>query len=72
MSMVAMARPGAVDHAADAAVELDVVEAVLRGLDVERRLLVDVAQRHDLRVAEEGVVVEVELGVEGQHAPVRA
>ena len=60
----------AVDHAADAAVELDVVEAVLRGLDVERRLLVDVAQGHDLGVAEERVVVEVELGVERHHAPV--
>ena len=60
----------AVDHAADAAVELDVVEAVLRGLDVERRLLVDVAERHDVLVAIERVVVEVELGVE-RHAPGR-
>ena len=32
-------QPRAVDHAADLAVELDVVEAVLRGLDVERILL---------------------------------
>ena len=37
----------AVHHASDTAVELDVVEPVLRGLDVERRLLVDVAQGQD-------------------------
>ena len=56
---------GAVHHAADAAaLELDVVEAVLRGLDLERLLLVEVAQLDQLRVAEQRVVVEVDLGVE--------
>ena len=65
MSIVAIARPGAVHHAADvAALELDVVEAVLRGLDLERLLLVEVAQLDELGVAEERVVVEVDLGVE--------
>ena len=58
---------GPVHHAADvAALELDVVQAVLRGLDLERLLLVEVAQLHELGVAEEGVVVEVDLGVEGE------
>ena len=61
---------GAVDHAADVAVELDVVEVELRGLDLERVLLVEVAQRGEVRVAEEGVVVEVHLGVERQDAAV--
>ena len=57
---------GPVHHAADvAALELDVVEVVLRGLDLERLLLVEVAQLHELGVAEERVVVEVDLGVEG-------
>ena len=61
---------GAVDHAADVAVELDVVEAVLGGLELGRVFLVRVAQRLDLLVAEERVVVEVHLGVERQHLAV--
>ena len=60
---------GAVDHAADLAVELDVVEVELRGLDLERVLLVEVAHLDDVLVAEEGVVVEVHLGVERQTSP---
>ena len=40
---------------------------MLRGLDLLRVLLVQVAQRDDLRVAEEGVVVEGDLGIEGLH-----
>src|SRR6266404_3097225 len=63
-------QPGPVHHAADVAVELDVVEAVLRGLHVERGLLVHVAQGHDVLVAVERVVVEVELGIERDHPPV--
>ena len=55
---------GAVDHAADLAVELDVVEVVLGGLDLGGVLLLDVAQLLHVLVAEEGVVVEVDLGVE--------
>ncbi len=40
------------------------------GLHLRRVLLVEVAQRDDVLVAEERVVVEVDLGVEGQHAAV--
>ena len=66
MSIVAIARPGAVDHAADIAVELDVVELVLAGFELDRVLLVLVAQRLDFGVAEQRVVVERHLGVERQ------
>ena len=70
MSIVAMARPAPLTMQRDVAVELDVVQAVLRRLDVERILLVDVPQGDDLRMAEERVVVEVELGVQREHAAV--
>ena len=70
MSIVAIARPGAVDHAADRAIELDVVQRELRRLDLERLLLADVAQLLDVRMAVERVVVEVHLRVERQQAPV--
>ena len=56
--------PGAVDHAADVAVELDVVEVVPAGLDLLRVLLVEVAQLDHLGLAVERVAVEVHLGVE--------
>ena len=59
---------GAVDHAADVAVELDVVQVVLGGLDFGRVFLVEVAQRQDVLVAEQRVVVEVHLGVEARRA----
>ena len=49
---------GAVDHAADVAVELDVVQAVLRSLDFERIFFGDVAQFAQIGMAEERVVVE--------------
>ena len=55
---------GAVHHAADVAVERDVAEVVLRRLDLARVLLVRVAQLAQVRVAEERVVVEADLGVE--------
>ena len=55
---------GAVHHAADLAVELDVVEVVLGGLELGRILLVLVAQLLDVLVAEQRVVVEVHLGIE--------
>ena len=63
-------KPGAVDHAADVAVELDVVEVELRGLDLEWLFLVDVAHLGDVLVAVERVVVEVHLGVESDHPAV--
>ena len=60
----------AVHEAADVAVELDVVQVELRGLDLRGILLVEVAQRDDLGMAEERVVVEVELRVERHDAAV--
>ena len=62
--------PGAVHQAADVAVELDVVQVELRRLDLRRVLLVQVAHRDDLGMAEERVVVEVQLRVERDHAAV--
>ena len=59
-------QPGAVDHAADVAVELDVVEVRLRRLDLEGRFFAQVPHGVDIGVAGEGVVVEVHLGVQGQ------
>ena len=55
---------GAVDHAADRAVERDVVEVVLGRLDLLGVLLGLVAQRENVGVAIERVVVEGDLGVE--------
>ena len=55
---------GAVDHAADGAVERDVVEIVARRLDLLRVFLGRVAQRHDVGMAIKRVVVEADLGVE--------
>ena len=56
--------PGAVDHAADGAVERHVVEVVFRRLDLLVVLFGEVAQRHDVGMAEQRVVVEADLGVE--------
>lgn len=58
--------PGAVDHAADAAIEGDVAELVLRRLHLARIFLLRVAQRGDVFVAEEGVVVKIHFDVERQ------
>ena len=55
---------GAVDHAADRAVEADVVQRELRRLDLERILFVGVAQRREVLVPEHRVVVEGHLRVE--------
>ena len=56
----------AVDHAGDGAIELDVVERVFAGFNFERVFFGDVAQGLDVGVAEEGVVVEGDFGVEGE------
>jgi len=45
-------------------VELDVVERVFAGFHLKRILFGSVAQRLDLRMAEERVVVEGDLGVQ--------
>ena len=55
---------GAVDHAADVAVERDIGEVVFRRLDLLLVLLGLVAQRDDVGMAVERVVVEADLGVE--------
>src|SRR5215475_4562742 len=57
-------QPGAVDHAGDVAVELDVVEVVFGGFDLERRFFVEVAQFGVFFVAVERVVVEIDLRVQ--------
>ena len=61
---------GAVDQAADVAVERDIGQVELRRLDLGRIFLVQVAHRDDVRVAEQGVGVEIELGVERDDAAV--
>ena len=55
---------GAIDHAADVAIEADVVERVLRRLDFERILFGKIAKIAHLGVAEQRVVVEIHLRVE--------
>ena len=62
---------GAVDHAADVAVQLDVVQLVAAGLDLVRVLLVEVAQLDHLGLAVERVGVEVHLGVERDQVAAR-
>ena len=62
--------PGAIDHAADIAVESDVVELGALGLDLDRILLGFVAQPGDVGVPEQRVVVEAHLGVEGDQLSV--
>src|SRR5262245_14537311 len=57
-------QPGAVDHAGDVAVELDVVEVVFGGFDLERRFFVEVAQLGVFFVAVERVVVKIDLCVQ--------
>ena len=52
------------------AVELDVAQIVLGRLDLGRVLLGDVAQRQDVLVAEQRVVVEVHLAVEADELAV--
>jgi len=67
MSMVAMARPAPLTMQPTVSpLELDVVQAVLGGLDLEGLLLVEVAQLDELGMAKERVVVEVDLRVEGE------
>ena len=61
---------GAVDHAADRAVEADVVQRELRRLDLERILFGGVAQRLEVLVPEQRVVVEGDLRVEREQVAV--
>ncbi len=57
---------GAVDHAADISVELDVGEVVFRRLDLGGDFLGEVAKLLDVRMAEFGIVVEADLGIQDQ------
>src|SRR6202007_412580 len=66
---------GAVHHASHAAVELDVIQSILRGFHLERIFLIDVAQFAQVGMAKQGVIVERHLRVErpqfavaGEHA----
>ena len=61
---------GAVDDAADLAVEPDIVEIVLGGLRLARILLRGIVHVGDVVAAEQRVVVERHLGVEREHAVV--
>ena len=61
---------GAVDDAADIAVETDIVEIVLGGLRLARILLRGIMHVGDAVPAEQRVVVERHLGVERKHAVV--
>src|SRR5260370_8837201 len=63
-------QPGAVHQAGDVPVQLDVVQAVLGGLDFQRVFFVDVAQLFQVFVAEERVIFEVVLGVGRKKAAV--
>jgi hypothetical protein len=61
---------GAIHHAADIAIKLDVVERVLRGLDFQRIFFRNVPQLPQIRMPEEGVVIEVDLCVQRKQPPV--
>jgi hypothetical protein len=63
-------KAGAVDHAADVAVERDIGEVVLGGLDFLLVLFGFVAQFNDVRMAEQRVAVEGHLGVENAQVTV--
>ena len=64
-------KPGAIDHAADRALERDIVKIVLGGLDLLGVLLALVAQRGDVGVAVKRIVVERHFGVEDAQLAVR-
>ena len=64
-------QPRAVDQAGDIAIKSDIVEAVLGSRHFAGILLRHVAHRDDLGLPVKGVVVEVELGVEGEQLAFR-
>src|SRR5690606_9035884 len=61
---------GAIHHATDGPVELDVGEVVLGRLDFHRILFVEITQLHDLLVPVERVGIEIHLGVEAEELAV--
>src|SRR5690606_5342831 len=58
----------AVDHTADVAVELDVVEIEVRSFDLELLLCVHVAKLSEILVPEHHVVVEIQLSVQSDQS----
>ena len=52
ISIVAHRETSAVDHAADRAIQLDIIEVVLRRLQLRRILFILVPQRLDILVAD--------------------
>ena len=70
MSMVRHGEAGAVDDAADFALEADIAEVVLGGLGLTRIALRGIVHVGDVAATEHGVVVEGHLGVERQDAVV--
>ena len=64
-------KTGAIHHAADRAVERDIVQVMLRGLDFPCVLLAFVAQGGDLGMPVKGVGIERDFGVEAFDPPFR-
>src|SRR5262249_35637739 len=58
---------GAIDHAGNVAVEANVIEVGLGGFDFAGIFLGDVAVSGDVVVAEEGVVVKIQFGIEREN-----
>ena len=68
ISIVAMASPAPFTMQPIVAVELDVGEIVFRGFALHRIFFVGIAQVGDILVAEQCVVVEIDLGIEADDA----
>ena len=64
-------QPGAIDDAADVAVELDERDAGLARVELGRVFRVEIAQRLERGMTEQGVVVDGHLGVERQPVALR-
>ena len=60
---------GAIDHAADGAVELHIRELMLGGFDLGGVLLIEIAELGDIRMTEQRVVVEGHLGIQALDCP---
>src|SRR5437660_10061996 len=63
-------KTGAVHHAAHVAIQLDVVEAVFRSLHFQRIFFGDVAQLAQIGMTKQSVVVEIDLRIEREEAPI--
>ena len=59
-----MARPGSIHHAGDGSIQLDIVQAEFRRFDLQRILLIEVAQFDQVLMAEQRVIVDIDLGVQ--------